>query len=435
MPHPVPASTREICAPHGTSEHLGAKLSLLCSTPPHPRLGMAEIFAFAMAKADLAPACQALIARAQNNPSDIDALMDLSVALEICGSKQQALAVLDLALSTKRLHRLTGAPGGPFRPRILVLACEGNMQANMPYEFFLRRLPIDAAVLYVKPGMELPKELPEHDAVLCAICQHPEQMETLTWLSEAKKAGFLPSKWIGDPSRISRLERKNLSLALAGCKGVWTPAMAEITREQAQEIASERLAAGSFGIRYPLAARPLGSQAGYGLEKLDKPSDWTGFLERQVESSFYACDFVDYRAAGGFWPKMRICFIDGKPFASHLSCSDGWISHYVNSNMEKDPVRRDMEMLWMKNFHQPDGFACAHAQAIELISSRLDLDYHVMDCAVAHDGRLVVFETDNGGVVHSLDNPDIFPYKAECMERIYAAFWTMLIRFIEGEAP
>ena len=38
------------------------------------------------------------------------------------------------------------------------------------------------------------------------------------------------------------------------------------------------------------------------------------------------------------------------------------------------------------------------------------------------DGRLLVFEADTALIVHGMDDPGLFPYKQEPMQRIFAAF-------------
>jgi hypothetical protein len=58
----------------------------------------------------------------------------------------------------------------------------------------------------------------------------------------------------------------------------------------------------------------------------------------------------------------------------------------------------------------------------------LKLDYVVIDCAQAPDGKLLVFEADNRGWVHATDPVDLFRYKQEPMQRVFTAFRAMLIK-------
>jgi len=66
----------------------------------------------------------------------------------------------------------------------------------------------------------------------------------------------------------------------------------------------------------------------------------------------------------------------------------------------------------------PAAFAALHA--------RLGLDYMGIDCAELPDGRLLLFEADTAMIVHAMDPPDLFAYKAAPMRKLFAAFEAML---------
>ena len=60
--------------------------------------------------------------------------------------------------------------------------------------------------------------------------------------------------------------------------------------------------------------------------------------------------------------------------------------------------------------------------------NRIGLDYFTVDCAETEDGDLLMFEADNTAIVHDMDPPDIFPYKAPQMRKVFDAFAAMLCR-------
>ncbi len=64
-------------------------------------------------------------------------------------------------------------------------------------------------------------------------------------------------------------------------------------------------------------------------------------------------------------------------------------------------------------------------RSVEL-SDALGLEYVVLDCAETPDGQLLLFEADNGAVVHSMDPIDLFPYKRPAMKKIFNAFQRLL---------
>ena len=66
--------------------------------------------------------------------------------------------------------------------------------------------------------------------------------------------------------------------------------------------------------------------------------------------------------------------------------------------------------------------------ALAGIAERIGLDYFTIDCAETRDGSLLVFEADNTAIVHDMDPPELFPYKAPQMRKVFDAFAAMLDR-------
>ena len=71
-------------------------------------------------------------------------------------------------------------------------------------------------------------------------------------------------------------------------------------------------------------------------------------------------------------------------------------------------------------------FAPRHGAALASLAERIGLDYVTMDCGETRDSRLLVFEVGNGMIVHAMDPPELFPYKAPQMRKVFAAFEAML---------
>jgi hypothetical protein len=62
------------------------------------------------------------------------------------------------------------------------------------------------------------------------------------------------------------------------------------------------------------------------------------------------------------------------------------------------------------------------------LCQRIDLDYFAVDAAEMPDGRLLLFEADVAMIVHSMDEPELFPYKGPAMKKLFAAFHDLLAR-------
>jgi hypothetical protein len=92
--------------------------------------------------------------------------------------------------------------------------------------------------------------------------------------------------------------------------------------------------------------------------------------------------------------------------------------------MTESAVKREEEARFMAGFDE--GFAARHAAALAAIAERVGLDYVAIDCGETPDGRLLVFEVDVAMIVHAMDPPALFPYKAPQMRKVFAAFRAML---------
>ncbi len=178
------------------------------------------------------------------------------------------------------------------------------------------------------------------------------------------------------------------------------------------------------GERFPIIARPLGSHAGEGLARLEDRIAVAAYLEERPEREFYLAPFVDYRGPDGLFRKYRIALIDGRPYASHMAISQHWMIHYLNAGMRESAQKRAEEARFMAEFDRD--FAIRHDAAFRAIAERVGLDYVAIDCGETPDGKLLLFEVDVAMIIHSMDPPEVFPYKAPQMRKLFDAFLAML---------
>jgi hypothetical protein len=135
---------------------------------------------------------------------------------------------------------------------------------------------------------------------------------------------------------------------------------------------------------------------------------------------------VDYRGADGLFRKYRIALIDGRPFACQMAISDRPISHYHDAGMRERAEKRAEEARFMMDFD--DGFARRHEDALRAVCEHVGLDYFAVDCAETGDGSLLLFDVDVAMIIHSMEPPQLFPYKPPQMRRVRDAFRAMLRR-------
>ena len=232
---------------------------------------------------------------------------------------------------------------------------------------------------------------------------------------------------LNQPANILGLDRHTLCELLRRA-GPRIPITNQVSRNWLINIALEAclvpnvLEDGDF----PIIVRPIGSQAGLGLAKLDNPAAVADYLEDRPEETFFISRFVDYSSDDGMFRKYRIVLVDGRAYACHMAISDQWKIWYLNADIILNDANRAEEARFMATFDAE--FAVRHKDALAEMSRQIGLAYCTVDCAETKDGRLLIFEADNTAIVHDMDPVDVFPYKAPQMRKIFDAFVAMLYR-------
>jgi hypothetical protein len=394
---------------------------------PVAPIGLPALVKMAFDGEELAPLWNLLALRAQADPHDAAALMDLSMIAHIQGRPDDRAALQGWALEVQRIFRQPAAaiPGAKGRGlRVLAFMAPGDFMANMPIGFLLENSNVTLDMVYVLPGQPLPQPLPDHDVALVAVAESKENQDLLRDLAGLVRSW--PAPVINAPERIAQLSRDGSWALLMSAPGVEIPINARIGRDDFERIARSEIAIEDIlaGGTFPIIARPLDSHAGEGLQKLETAADIDGYLRERREGEFYLAPFVDYRGPDGLFRKYRIALIDRRPYAVHMAISQHWMIHYLNADMTGNAENRAEEARFMATFDED--FAVRHATALRAIAERIDLDYIPFDCAETRDGKLLVFETGTNMVVHAMDPVDLFPYKRPQMEKVFGAFRAML---------
>jgi glutathione synthase/RimK-type ligase-like ATP-grasp enzyme len=236
-----------------------------------------------------------------------------------------------------------------------------------------------------------------------------------------------PRPLLNVPDRIVNVSRDGACALLASAPGIVMPSTVRIDRQTLEQIGRGQQAL--TGILedgdFPIIVRPVDSHAGQGLDKLDTPAAIDAYLQAQPMNMFYVSRFVDYRGPDGLFRKSRIVLIHGRPYVCHMAISAHWMIHYLNAGMTESAEKRAEEARFMVSFD--DEFASRHAAAFHAIHERMGLDYLGIDCGETSTGELLIFEVDSNMIVHAMDTAEVFPYKQPQMQKVFAAFRTMLI--------
>ncbi|MHA7684924.1 ATP-grasp domain-containing protein [Cupriavidus sp. PET2-C1] len=399
---------------------------------PDTLIGLRHLLRAAHQNEDLRPLGAELINHLQSQPDDANALMDLSLVLQLIGDHALAMTMQAEALQARQLYHLPTLRNGEARLRVLAIMVSGDLMANTPLECLLGNSDVALDALYVTPENPLPQAVPEHDVLFIAVGESDRTQPVLEHLRAL--AAIWPRPVLNQPDRLQQLSRDRAASLLASAPGVCMPPTLRVDRQVLAGIASGQAAISSVlgEGAFPIIVRPLGSHAGKGLEKIGDAAELTGYLAQTDEPAFYVSYFIDYRNDDGQFRKYRLVLIEGRAYVCHVGISEHWMIHYLNAGMAESAAKRDEEAAIMRDFD--DTFALRHKDALALIQERLGLDYVGLDCAETPDGELLVFEADTAMVVHDIDPVDLFPYKQPQMHKIFAAFRTMLINAIQAHA-
>jgi hypothetical protein len=397
----------------------------LVSYPCADRIGFAKLTAMAFGGTDLRPLRDELMSKVADGSAGPGEGLDLSLIAQLLGDKQTGMAIQAEVLA---FHQLFRSPCSVQKPklRVLALAAAMDMGGNTPIEFLLEHSGIELLTLYVVDGVELPVPPPDHDVAIVIASDSSECREALRKIEHV--GTHWPRPLLNPPHLVGNLDRDKLHRLLDGIEGLEIPATTSVTRTQLSELAQPDapIAATTAELRFPIIIRPQGSHAGAGLAKIDDRAAIARYLVERPEQEFFVARFVDYAGDDGLFRKYRIVVVDGRPYACHMAIADRWDIWYLNAGMAFSESKRLEEENFMRTFDQ--AFAARHQQALVVMIDRIGLDYFTIDCAENKRGELLIFEADNTAVVHNMDSPQLFPYKAPQMRTIFEAFAAMLYR-------
>lgn len=390
-----------------------------------PLFGLAALARKVFAGEDLLPLSEAMLDRVSRDPADTNALMDLSIILQLLYKPNTARSMQERALEINRVYHIP-ASTGEAAIRLLAIMTSGDLMANTPLDFLLENSDVSLDMLYVTDDAQFPDTIPEHDIAFVAVADSDPNLPVLEGLENTMASW--PRPVLNRPARILRTTREGTWETLRDADGTFMPPQFRVSRSVLELINARELSlpASEIQCAFPVIVRPCNSHAGHGLSRLADVDDVAGYLAAQAETEFYVSPYLDYRSRDGLFRKYRIALIDGKPYASHMAISSNWMVHYLNAGMTDSAEKRREEERFMVAFGEE--FGSRHSAAFAEIDRRFGLEYLIIDCAESTDGKLIVFEVDVGAVIHAMDPVEMFPYKHVQMKKVFSAFHDMLAR-------
>jgi hypothetical protein len=395
---------------------------------PHgfpPLLGLAQLAKSAYLGLDQGPLLEELRERVARTRNDANALLDISILLHFAGDRDAALSLQAEAIALQQSFHLP-ATISPTAVRLLAIMTAGDLTQNNAVEFLVESGDVALDILYVSPERPLPQIVLDHDVAMVAICESDRNRPILKDLALSLQRW--PRPVLNRPDRIARLSRDGACQLIVSQPGLCWPRTARVSKAILQGIVQEDFPLGIVleDGEFPLIVRPVDTHKGQGQAKIESPTELVDYLHSRAEEDFYLTRFIDYRSSDGSYRKYRIVLIDGKPELCHLAISDHWMVHYMSAGMTNSPEKRAEEAQAMRDFDHD--FARRHRQGLATIAHNLGLDYVGIDCGETREGELLIFEADSGMTVHSMDPPDLFPYKGPQMRKVLGTFRNLLVK-------
>jgi hypothetical protein len=191
-----------------------------------------------------------------------------------------------------------------------------------------------------------------------------------------------------DPQHIFKTRRDQLETTLQNIVGLCTPRTIRFSPQHPNDFIQ---AIQQNQLRYPIILRLAGDQGGISTVRLDSAGDldriyvlpWGG-------RTVHASEWLEYCDSDGLYRKHRIIMIGGEPVLRHVIIGEQWLLHASN-RLKTSRVEQE-ESYCLKNFAQET--LPGITGNLSEIYQRVGLDFFGIDCHIAKDGKITIFEVN-----------------------------------------
>lgn len=209
---------------------------------------------------------------------------------------------------------------------------------------------------------------------------------SMNWFASLPAAKRVPV--FNHPEAVLATRRDRISRTLQGIPGLLVPKCVRFKPSLPKDFPEVFRAE---GFQYPVLVRPVGSQTGKHLLKIDEPQAWA-----QIHTipwggkNMFMSQFVEFAGADRRYTKIRIAFVGNSHILRHVKFSDNWLLHNDSKAVER--VSDEMRILDQLADNEP------LASIIKAVKSRVRLDYWGMDIGYRGQGKPFVFFEANASM-------------------------------------
>jgi glutathione synthase/RimK-type ligase-like ATP-grasp enzyme len=345
--------------------------------------------------------------------------------LHIVANFQQALGFNSEADESYRralkLKPLITVPAVVAPPDFRVLFVFGPGAGNTPIEYLIEQARFESNIITLLRNMDYDVDrLRVYADVVVNLISDVDLGHSFLGPAQALVES-VGSPVINRPQTIAGTSRESVARRLAEVPGCRVP---QTRRYPVAELRTMLSCDSQAPLSFPLLVRPVGTHGGDDFERMEDHAQLRAFLDRHDAGGYYLTPFVDYPSDDGYFRKYRFVFVGQEILPYHLAIDDKWKVHHVTTSMASNPWMQAEERAFLEDPWRV--FGAAQRTGLQLIRDTIGLDYFGIDCSLARDGAVVVFEVNASMLVHGNNNQ--FRYKTEAVKRIRQAFHTMLER-------
>ncbi len=203
------------------------------------------------------------------------------------------------------------------------------------------------------------------------------------------------------PIKIAQTRRDTVARLLDGIPGLRVPVTVRIDPRHPHDFIR---AATEARLKFPVIVRLAGDHGGISTVRVDSISNWENIHTIAWGGrAVYLTEFVAYADPDGLYRKHRIVMIDGEPLLRHVIIGKEWLLH--RSKRVETPEAEREETQRLQNFGVE--VLPRISATLSEIYRRVGLNFFGVDCHVATDGVMTLFEANaTMNILHNQPSPN-----------------------------
>ncbi|NNE06309.1 MAG: hypothetical protein HKN15_11360 [Xanthomonadales bacterium] len=195
---------------------------------------------------------------------------------------------------------------------------------------------------------------------------------------------------INPPEAVLKTTRDQVAEYLHDIPGVRAPRTLRVAPASPAEVFD---IIESEGLDYPVIQRRTGEHNARSMVLLHGRKDLDKLHVFPFDGrDFYLTEFVDFSDERGVFYKHRIVMVDGEPMPRHVFFNNDWKVNsscvgFMKAHPEFGTPAANLDALERERLPKA-------SEALKEIANRLQLDYFGVDCQIAPDGEILLFEAN-----------------------------------------